>query len=649
MVTTTAYYHGIRCGDDISQIMLFRMKQKGLTMRFQKMMSALTACCLGATALASMPLQANAADETLTFDFRVADSNKVTLTNEALAQGNVSLNVNIYITENPGVNAISLKMQVNDGEEQEDGSFGNYGFYMDEAQFASPYCFDSTGGDPSTALSSIFVAEKMNLGWIYSVDQTVNADAYAESGTTTWDSDVSWATDYAFATATLVVPKDTPAGTYVLDIRREKYLNSLSTETTKIYSQSGCRSAGVDASIAYDSVPLTIVVEDSSTTTTETTTTTTETTTTTTETTTTTTETTTTTTETTTTQITTTTETTTSVAVETFPAEVLPEGSDAYLDLLAGDDFTYIYGNVSAAPGETVKMPIYIYNDPGTAGAMLYIDYDSALTAAEISAGNAYRLSMQFNSATNPMAIVWATGDGSNLTAKNGKVLAYLNFTIPEDAEIGTTYEVNTAEKSADDFETEVDDTNGIALDVKYIPGVITVVAKDADGNATPALNRTDYSFTAIGETFVLELLNAGDGEVTWYTTAPDAVSVLATGNMATVTAKALEDAQVIAVLDGVAYTCQIRGGLFGDVNHSGRVDSEDAILALREYNSIELMNETFLSATDRAIADVDGSGDVKVNDVLCILKYYNNKEILHSEITWYEITGNPNAPGAPQ
>lgn len=609
-------------------------------MRFQKMMSALTACCLGATALASMPLQANAADETLTFDFRVADSNQVTLTNEALAQGDVSLNVNIYITENPGVNAISLKMQVNDGEEQEDGSFGNYGFYMDDAQFASPYCFDSTGGDPSTAFSSLFVAEKMNLGWIYSVDQTVNADAYAESGTTTWDSDVSWATDYAFATATLVVPKDTPAGTYVLDIRREKYLNSLSTETTKIYGQSSCRSAGVDASIAYESVPLTIVVEDSLTTTT-----TTETTTTTTETTTSTTETTTTTVETTTTQIT----TTTSVAVETFPAEVLPEGSDAYLDLLAGDDFTYIYGNVSAAPGETVKMPIYIYNDPGTAGAMLYIDYDPALTATEISAGNAYRLSMQFNSAKNPMAIVWATGNGANLTAKNGAVLAYLNFTIPEDAEIGTTYEVNTAEKSEDDFETEVDDTDGIALDVKYIPGVVTVVAKDEDGNAVPALNRTDYSFTEIGETFVLELLNAGDGEVTWYTTAPDAVSVLATGNMAIVTAKALENAQVIAVLDGVAYTCQIRGGLFGDVNHSGRVDSEDAILALREYNSIELMNETFLSATDRAIADVDGSGDVKVNDVLCILKYYNNKEILHSEITWYEITGNPNAPGAPQ
>lgn len=185
-------------------------------MRFQKLMSTLTACCLGATALASMPLQANAEDEILTFDFRVGGSNQTTVTTDALALDDMHLSVDIYITENPGVNAISLKMQVNDGEEQEDGSFGNYGFYMDQGQFTYPYCFDSTGGDPSAALSSIFVPERMNLGWIYSADQTVNADAYAESGTTSWNSNVSWATDYAFATADLVIPKGTAAGTYVL-------------------------------------------------------------------------------------------------------------------------------------------------------------------------------------------------------------------------------------------------------------------------------------------------------------------------------------------------------------------------------------------------------------------------------------------------
>ncbi len=613
-------------------------------MRFQKLMSTLTACCLGATALASMPLQANAEDEILTFDFRVGGSNQTTVTTDALALDDMHLSVDIYITENPGVNAISLKMQVNDGEEQEDGSFGNYGFYMDQGQFTYPYCFDSTGGDPSAALSSIFVPERMNLGWIYSADQTVNADAYAESGTTSWNSNVSWATDYAFATADLVIPKGTAAGTYVLDIRREKYLNSLSTETTKIYSQSSCRGAGVDESLAYHSVPLTIVVEDSSvsaTTTTETTTTT--------QTTTTTTETTTTTQTTSFTAITTTTETTASVPVETFPANVLPDGSNPYLDLLAGEDFTYIYGNVSATPGATVKMPIYIYNDPGTAGAMFYIDYDPALTATEITAGNAYRLSMQFNPATNPMAITWASGNGTNLNAKDGAVFAYLHFTVPEDAAVGATYQVNTAVESVDGKETEVDDTNGIAMDVKYIPGVITVVAESDEGSATPALNRTEYSFTNIGDTLALELLNAGDGEVTWYTTNPDAVSVLATGNMAVVTAKALENAQVIAVLDGVAYTCEIRGGLFGDINRSGRVDSEDAVLALREYNSFSVLKVPFLTEAERAIADVSGNGTVEIIDVVYLLKYYNNKVLMGNDITWYEITGNPNAPGAPQ
>ncbi len=623
-------------------------------MRFQKLMSALTACCLGATALASMPMQVNAADETLTFDFRCAGANTITLTEDALENEALPLDVSIFVTENPGVNAISLKLQVNDGEEQTDGSFANYGFTLSHGAFASPYCFDSNGGDSTTALSAIFNPEKMNLGWIYSADQTINADAFAESGTTSWDSTVSWAMDYAFATATLVVPQGTPAGTYVLDIRREKYLNSLSTETTKVYSQSSCRAAGVDTSLEYDSIPLTVVIEEASqttTTTTETTTTTTETTTTTTETTTTTTETTTTTTETTTseTHLTTTTESTTSVPAETFPAEVLPDVSDPYLDLLAGDDFTYIYGNISATPGATVKMPVYIYNDPGTAGSMFYIAYDPALTATEITAGNAYRISMQFNPATNPLAITWANGNGTNLTAKNGAVLAYLNFTVPEDAAVGTTYQVSTSATSADGKETEVCDTNGVAMVVKYIPGTITVVAEDEDGSATPALNYNSYSFTNVGDTLALELLNAGEGEVTWFTTNPEAVSVLAAGNVAMVTANALDNAQIIAVLDGVAYTCEIRGGLFGDINRSGRVDSEDAILALREYNSYTVMNTPFLSDAERAIADVTGNGDVDSLDAICILKYYNNNVLMGQDTSWYEVTGNPNAPGAPQ
>lgn len=610
-------------------------------MRIQKLLSALTAICLASTAVVAVPMtKAAAAGETLTFDIQCAGANTVTLTTDALAEGNVEMPISIYVTENPGVNAISLKLQVNDGEEAADGTLNNYGFTMSGGAFGAPYCFDSVNeGDASVALSSIFTSERMNISWLYSADQTVNADACAEAGTTAWDSTVSWVYDYAFVTANLVIPQDTPAGTYVLDIRREKYVNSLSTEDYVFYSQSLCKGAGVEGGLAYESVPLTVVIDDAAdtTTTTETTTTTTETTTTET-----------TTTETTTTEsggTETTTVTTVSVAESTVAATTLADGSDAYADLLAGDDLTYIYGNVSGAPGSTVKMPIYVYNDPGTAGAQFYIDYDPALTPTKITQGTAYRISMTLNPDYTPLAVLWATGNGANMTAADGSVFVYLEFTIPEDAAVGTTYAVGTSAGRDADTPTEVCNTDGVALDVKYFNGTVTVVA-DEDP-APVALNYTEYSFAATGDTMTLELLNAADGEVAWYTSDPAIASVTACGNIAQVTAEGNGNCQVIATYNGETYVCNIRGGLFGDVDANGIVNSEDALLTLKEY-VMGLMGNGVLNDSERVTADVTGDSIVDSTDAMLILKYYVQVGVMGQNTTWYALTGNPNAPGAP-
>lgn len=620
-------------------------------MRIQKLLSAFTAFCLASTAMISVPMtQASAADETLTFDIQCAGSNTITLGPDALTESDMVMPISIYVTENPGVNAISLKLQINDGEEAEDGSLGNYGFTMTDGAYGAPYCFDSVNeGDSAMAFSSLFTSERMNIGWIYSTDQTVNADAYAEAGTTAWDDTVSWVYDYAFVTANLVIPQGTPAGTYVLDIRREKYVNALSTETNVFYSQSLCKGAGVDGGLEYASVPLTIVVEDAEETTTTTTeTTTTETTTTETTTTETTLDTTTTYSQVTTTESTATETSTTSteiVPTETFPAEVLPDGSDAYADLLAGDDYTFIYGNVSGAPGSTVKMPIYIYNDTGTAGAMFYIDYDSSLTPVSITNGGAYRISMEVNTATNPLAAIWASGNGQNLTAKNGSVFVYLEFTIPEDAVAGTTYEVNTCLVVNEEKSTKVADTDGLAIDVKYVGGTVTVVSDTAED--APVMNYTDYSFATIGDSVTLELLNAAEGEVAWYTSDPEVASVTACGNMAQVTAIGSGSCQIIATYNGVNYVCNVRSGLFGDINSNGAVDSEDAILALSEY-AASLIGSTILTDAERQTADVTGDSAVDSSDAIALLQYYVNTSILGKDTSWYELTGNPNAPDAP-
>ena len=108
-------------------------------MRIQKLISAFTALCLASGALISMPAtQASAADETLTFDIQCAQDNRISIDSAALAEGDVEITISIFIPENPGVNAISLKLQVNDGEVAEDGSFGNYGFQLKGGKFAAP-------------------------------------------------------------------------------------------------------------------------------------------------------------------------------------------------------------------------------------------------------------------------------------------------------------------------------------------------------------------------------------------------------------------------------------------------------------------------------------------------------------------------------
>ena len=252
-------------------------------MRTSKLLAAALACCTALTSFAGTAFAADDAAPALTFDIQCAGSNSITLTADALDEGNVPLDVSIYVPSNPGVAGINLKLQVNDGEVGENGEFGNYGFYLESGAFASPYCFDSeNSGDATKSFQALANPEQMNFSWVYSQTLDANADAAAEKGTTSWSSDVSWAYENALLNLTVVVPQGTEPGVYKLDIRRDKYLNVRSIGAEKeVYGQTACISAESDTAIDYVSIPLTIEVQAAATTT-ETTTTTTETTTTTT-------------------------------------------------------------------------------------------------------------------------------------------------------------------------------------------------------------------------------------------------------------------------------------------------------------------------------------------------------------------------------
>ena len=241
-------------------------------MRTTKLLAAVLACCTAVTAFAGTAFAADAAPD-LTFDIQCAGSNTLTLTPGALEEGAVTLDLSVYVPSNPGVNGINLKFQVNDGQVAEDGTFGNYGLYLESGDFANPYCFDSeNGGDPSASFQTIANPDQMNFSWVLAQSLDANADAAAEKGTTSWTSDASWAYQNALLDLKLVVPQDTAPGEYVLDVRREKYLNMRSIGTEKeVYGQSSCITADSEAAVAYKSVPFTLIVEEAKETTTTTT------------------------------------------------------------------------------------------------------------------------------------------------------------------------------------------------------------------------------------------------------------------------------------------------------------------------------------------------------------------------------------------
>ena len=619
-------------------------------MRFKKLLSAVLAGSMTASVmLVSAATPISAADEKLTFDLRSNGENTVTVSADRIAAGDVTVPVSVYVPENPGVFGINLKLQVNDGQVAEDGSFGNYGLYLTNAEFASPYCFDSANaGNFAASFSPTFNAEQMSIVWVNSQSNlTQNADAYAEAGTTAWSKDVSWAYDYAFVNASLVLPKDTPAGTYQLDIRKEKYINILTKDKgTAKYGQSTCKAAGESNYLEYESIPLTVVVEAKETTTTTTTTsdiswtTTTETTTqagTSTSTTVSTTlsE---TTTSTTSTSVTTSTSTETGTTASTWKDDYKIEGTDHYL----------IIGDVCGAPGETVIVPVYVYNDPepGVAGISCFFESPGAAKIVDMKGvrrNYAYSDGEEMlNAESDPKSYLYVSMYDS--IAANGSILTQLSVKIPENAADGTVYPIKFYhnEVLAEDgtyAKLLITSKDGHIIPTEYYNGSVTVVS---DGKT--ALNYSSYMFSGAGDYVNLTLFNAHDA-VTWESSDPAVASVDENGF---VTAKKLGSATVTATCGGQTYTCAITVGLFGDVDQNGSVDAADAQITLKDYVNILAGKESFLSDAQKKIADVTGNGSVEADDAQLILKYYVN-QLAGKSTTWYEITKNPKAPGGPE
>lgn len=551
-------------------------------MRTKKILSAVTAMILTATAmLGTGALQASAAEKkTLTFDLRSGGKNEIKVSAEQIAAGDFTVPVDIFIPENPGVNAINLKLQVNDGQVDKNGKFGNYGLYLNDAAFSSPFCFDSASkGDVTASIAQTFNSKDMNVSWVFSQDPKQNADAAVQADTTAWDASVAWAYSNPFAKANLVIPKGTPAGTYQFNIRKDKYINARSAESgTPKYSVSSCTGAESESALDFKSVPLTVTVEDT-------------------------------------------------VKADTWEDTYKIENGGHY----------YIIGDVCGKPGETVEVPVYVFGDSGTAGVQVYFDLDTKMSLEayeEPKEKRAYSSTPQTKTESRPATYTFART--RNYKAEDGSILTLMKVIIPSSASDGDVYDIKFHDDSTSPL--KVIDYNGEKLPVTFYNGSVTVLTD----NKT-ALNRKAVNLTEIGQTTNLNLFNA-TGDVTWTSSDPSVATVDSNGFVKTV-GKGTTTITATNNGTAYTATVKV-GGLFGDVDQNGEISSADAQLTLNHYVETMSENPSPLTADQQKIADVSGDGIADITDAQMILNYYVDKVVSGLDsTTWRTVTKNPNAP----
>ena len=309
-----------------------------------------------------------------------------------------------------------------------------------------------------------------------------------------------------------------------------------------------------------------------------------------------------------------------------------------------------IIGDVSGAPGETVKVPVYVYGDPGTAGLHVFFESEGAkITKMRTPSQNyAYPVEPIMTPEANPKTLVFATDQ--NMVAPDGSVLVELRVTIPEDAAEGKVYPIKfyRDEFTDDDgrhWQILLCNRDRETLKTAFYDGTVTAV-KDKK----TALNYTDYNLPTVKDTVNLTLFNAL-GEVKWTSSDPSIATVDQNGF---VKAVARGTTIITAENNGTKYQCSIMVGLYGDVNGNGEVTAEDSQLTLMEYIYTLAHKPSLLTDAQKMIANVSGDTDADGNPIITsddaqyILIYYI-KQLAHvPDLTWYSVTGNPKSPGAP-
>ena len=310
---------------------------------------------------------------------------------------------------------------------------------------------------------------------------------------------------------------------------------------------------------------------------------------------------------------------------------------------------TIVVGNAEAAPGETVRIPIELANNPGVVVMGIMVGYDENLTLLGFEDTGLLPGQLHSTVIENPQPLFWGNTTSGNCT-ENG-VIIYLEFKVADDAAPGTysitvTYDYENYDIYNYDGEPiEFAIQNGAVTVAAAQPEMHTVTFKDwngtvlktqevqhgGDAEAPADPTRTGYTFTGWDKEFTnitADLVVTAQYEINTYTvTFKDWNGTV----LKTQEVQHGGDAEAPADPTRVGYTftgwdkaftnitadlvVTAQYEMLGDVDGDGNVSMADALTILR-------MAMDILPVENQQIADVDGDGFITSMDALLALRF---------------------------